>query len=229
MTTIPNDQSINSSEPADQDPCETVEEFRVGTLAARLNHYPDMDEFVLILASDAKGLDDPNALRVFYLWELRNILEAVNTRLELFDSASLSEERIANRESVRLGLTHTDCEPMPWDKTPDLYPGAEKRPRRPEGAQRGDRVRHDFKVAGLYGRVEGESGADPDTFNVYLANWQHDLDLPRALCIRSHSAAYQALWAASVLVDIGSDLSEFSALAYRELARHSVTLLDSDE
>lgn len=197
------------------------EEYRVRSVFVRMLRSDDYERVKLIIANSPEGLDQPDALTVERFWDLHCALRAAGLIAEMVGSASLSEERHANSEMARLGVTDFDCvEPDPADlQAPDDVESSSESPSgdgMPEATE-------GFTVAGLSGFVE----AGRDDHRVFLANSRYDLDeTHRCLRVRSANGLRQALEAACVMVEIARGDQGVKALCYQHLTRLGASTFD---
>ncbi len=209
------------SDQPDPDTWEVLEEYRVGDVFIRVLGTLNGD-YEYILADSAAGLDEPTAFRLGNSRHLQNALRLAGEICWLNFSATMSEERAFNREFIRVGATDIDKEPPEWVYAPE-EPGTPPAPDAVTSPQ--EPFCQDFEVAGHYGRVVSRDH-DLHPFEVTFGRHQLDLGTREAFSIGSHVSMNKALWAASVIMDLGLEMSERTACGYRELAKSGVTLLD---
>lgn len=203
-------------------------EFRVMDVCVRVLRHDDEESTKVVFADTPEGLDRPGAFNVESLWDLHRAMVAAGFVLDLVWSASMSEERIASREFARLGVRSLHSLPSAdeWELLADEI-GAPNPPPKPLADTPPAPAVTTFEVDGLYGRIVAPTSGDRGFHKVRLADREHALNIATAgLDIPSHTAAYKALHAASVLIETAYVGDDLKAIGYRRLLEMGVRLLN---
>lgn len=223
MTTTSNQST--TTPPCDE-PWRVHEEFRAGSVFARIEIHDesDGDDWRITFATSREGLDGSGALTIDDPWDLHRALSAAGLFGEILHSATMSEERLVERELHRLGITGIHQEAACWDKL-DLEPDSS--PVSDEEAATASPDREGFEIAGIAGCIEAINDDEMrDGYQFRFAESTWDLAVPtRCFSGKSLNALVRAAWVASIMLDIQRGDAGTRALGYRELTRQGVRTL----
>lgn len=191
-----------------------VDEFRVNNVCVRVLASSNTDDVEIVLADRPERLDDPTAFRTFSPWDLRKALAAADQMLSMTDSCSLSEERIANSEFVRLeiadlhGISKTTFQASPVEQPRPLSRDSSE-----------TKVHFQFRLNGYYGWVRGDSLPDRGHLSIIAGHSEWDLETSRAMQIWNLPKFLEFLHAGSILMEMVYQQGTADHAGMRELLR----------